>query len=78
MIDDGLHEASANICFFIGSFEKLKLGGIYIIEDITPHDVELIGSFARCIAPACRSVVYEELDHPVNKVDNRLVLLQKA
>jgi hypothetical protein len=78
MIDDGLHEASANMCFFIGSFGKLKPGGIYVIEDVTPQDAELMGSFACCVAPACKSVVYEELDHPRNKVDNRLVMFQKA
>lgn len=78
MIDDGLHEASANICFFMESFGKLKPGGIYIIEDVTPRDADLMGSFMRSIACVSKSIVYEELDHPRNKVDNRLVIFQKA
>lgn len=78
MIDDGLHEASANICFFMESFGKLKPGGIYVVEDITPRDADLMGSFARCIACVSKSIVYEALDHPRNKVDNRLLIFQKA
>jgi len=38
IIDDGLHEADANIIFFKNSFQKLKKGGIYIIEDILNED----------------------------------------
>jgi hypothetical protein len=78
MVDDGLHEASANICFLMESIAKLKIGGIYVIEDVTPNDARLIGDFARCISCVSKSLVFEELDHPVNKVDNRLLVLQKA
>jgi len=78
IVDDGLHEASANICFLMESIRKLKPGGIYIIEDVTPNDAELVGSFAHCIACVAKSIVFEELDHPVNKVDNRLLIFQKA
>ena len=34
IIDDGLHEYSANICLFENSFEFLSKKGIYIIEDV--------------------------------------------
>lgn len=34
MIDDGLHHPHANVNFFKNSYQKLKLDGIYIIEDI--------------------------------------------
>jgi glycosyltransferase involved in cell wall biosynthesis len=78
MVDDGLHEASANICFFLESIGRLRPGGIYVIEDVTPNDAELVGNFARCIACVSKSIVFEELDHPANKVDNRLLILQKA
>ena len=78
IVDDGLHEASANICFFIESFGKLKPGGIYVIEDIIPNDVDIMGCFVRCIACVSKGIIFEELDHPVNKVDNRLVIFQKA
>jgi hypothetical protein len=34
IIDDGLHTLEAGLTFFLNSFEKLKEGGIYIIEDV--------------------------------------------
>jgi hypothetical protein len=37
IIDDGLHDYSANITFFENSIDMLKTGGIYIIEDILEH-----------------------------------------
>jgi GR25 family glycosyltransferase involved in LPS biosynthesis len=78
MVDDGLHEGLANICFFMESFGKLKPGGIFAIEDVQSRDAELMAHFARSIAGDCKHVVFEELDHPRNKVDNRLLILQKA
>lgn len=45
IIDDGLHEAHANITFFENSFHKLKKGGIYIIEDILNYDVYPLEKF---------------------------------
>jgi SAM-dependent methyltransferase len=41
IIDDGLHEFDANICFLKNSFHKLKQGGIYVIEDITTQSLTL-------------------------------------
>ena len=77
MVDDGLHEAPANICFFLESVGKLRPGGIYIVEDITPDDVEMMSGFVRAVSCDARSVVFELLDHPVNKIDNRLMIYQK-
>ena len=34
IIDDGLHTLEAGLTFFLNSFEKLKEGGIYVIEDV--------------------------------------------
>jgi hypothetical protein len=34
IIDDGLHTCEAAFNLFINSFEKLRIGGIYIIEDV--------------------------------------------
>lgn len=34
IIDDGLHNYDANICFFENSIGHLREGGIYIIEDV--------------------------------------------
>jgi SAM-dependent methyltransferase len=38
IIEDGLHEFNANVCFFENSIHKLKKGGYYIIEDIHHND----------------------------------------
>ncbi len=35
IIEDGLHEYNANVCFFENSVHKLKSNGFYIIEDIS-------------------------------------------
>jgi hypothetical protein len=78
MIDDGLHEARANICFFMESFYKLKPGGIYVIEDITPSDIDLMSALTLSLSCVCSSVVFEQLEHRLNKVDNRLLLCQRA
>ena len=77
MIDDGLHEGWANICFLKGSFSRLKSGGIYIIEDVVPQDEEQIISFVKSMSAITKGVVCEVLQHPVNKADNRLVIIQK-
>ena len=36
IIDDGLHTLEAGICMFENSFNKLRNGGVYIIEDVDP------------------------------------------
>lgn len=41
IIDDGLHEFKANVCFFENSIFKLKRGGYYIIEDIIKNTIDL-------------------------------------
>lgn len=41
MIDDGLHEFNANVCFFENSIHKLNKNGYYIIEDILKEEIIL-------------------------------------
>lgn len=41
IIDDGLHDFAANVCFFENSIHKLAKGGYYIIEDIQNKEVAL-------------------------------------
>jgi hypothetical protein len=35
IIDDGMHSYQAAITFFMHSYDKLKSGGYYIIEDVS-------------------------------------------
>lgn len=39
IIDDGLHEYHAGICFFENMFKSLRDDGIYIIEDVAHTDI---------------------------------------
>lgn len=39
IIDDGLHEYHAGICFFENMIGSLRNDGIYIIEDVTHSDI---------------------------------------
>jgi hypothetical protein len=41
IIEDGLHEFNANVCFFENSIHKLKQNGYFIIEDIINNDKPL-------------------------------------
>jgi hypothetical protein len=48
ILDDGLHTFEAGTCLFENSFNKLREGGIYIIEDINPQQlVQYINYFKR-------------------------------
>ena len=41
IIEDGLHTFDANVCFFENSIHKLKKGGVYIIEDVKIHNIQM-------------------------------------
>jgi len=75
IIDDGLHELSANICFFENSIFKLKTSGNYFIEDI--HKSEL-DEFYKQIEIWKNIYCYLDfklikLPHPTNIWDNNIL-----
>ena len=41
IIEDGLHNFNANVCFFENSIHKLNKNGYYIIEDIKNTEIPL-------------------------------------
>ena len=45
IIDDGLHTYDAGKCMFDNSFNKLRVGGIYIIEDVDPFYLHDLSSY---------------------------------
>lgn len=74
MIDDGLHEFSANRKFFENSFDKLSDGGYYIIEDILNREINLFGEYFSKM-----NITFHlfNLPHATNKQDNNLLIIQK-
>lgn len=45
MIDDGLHTFDAGVTLFEESIHKLAPGGIYVIEDVSPHSMKLFREY---------------------------------
>ena len=76
IIDDGLHEATANIRFFMESWVKWKEAGIYVIEDILPEQANTILQAVSGIE--FKNFAMVELLHPHNNIDNRLLVMQKG
>lgn len=77
IIEDGLHEFDANVCFFVNSIHKLRPGGYYIIEDLVKNTLiqwkEKIQEW---------KIVYPELTFTLlqipsgkNKHDNNLLIV---
>ncbi len=40
IVEDGLHEFDANVCFFENSLHKLNVNGIFVIENITLNYID--------------------------------------
>jgi hypothetical protein len=58
ILDDGLHQAHANIIFNINSFHKLKKGGLYIIEDVGPRSVDALLEYVECVYKDCAKIYF--------------------
>lgn len=83
IIDDGLHEAHANITFLENSYQKLSPTGVYIIEDILPGDVPELHSYLQRFS-AVHGFEYRmfEIPNPIVisgmvPLDNRLAILSR-
>lgn len=83
IIDDGLHEAHANITFLENSYAKLSPTGVYIIEDIVPGDVPELHTYLQRFS-AVHQFEYRmfEIPNPVVisgmvPIDNRLAVLAR-
>jgi hypothetical protein len=76
IIEDGLHECYANICFLENSIYKLKRGGYYIIEDISETiipELEVKVKQWRIIYPEINFEIIR-LYHEINKSDNNILV----
>ena len=78
IIDDGLHEFDANVCFFENSIDILADGGVYIIEDVIDHSLpkwnEKIENEWKQKYPSKRFKIIT-LPHPYFNVDNTLIII---
>ncbi len=76
MIDDGLHTFEAGVCLLENSFHKLRMEGIYIIEDVAPGSlVRFCDYFTRRGIEASYVCLYRK---HTSLHDNSLVVLRKT
>jgi hypothetical protein len=75
MIDDGLHEYSANITFFENSFHKVSSGGVYIIEDVAYDQIEKYQNYFSKNNYNYMSIVLNRPNSPV--YSNCLIVIRK-
>ena len=74
ILEDGLHEYNANICFFENSIKYLETGGIYIIEDVYYKDQKKFINYFKG-KPYNFSIV--DIFHANNIANNCLVVIEK-
>jgi hypothetical protein len=81
IIDDGLHEYNAGTTLFENSFDKLKSGGVYIIEDIIKEDIEKYKKYFNDKYSACDVMMLfmnrEMSDWTGPREDNVLIVVFK-
>ena len=74
ILEDGLHEFNANICFFENSIDFLSNDGVYIIEDIYYKDQDkFIKYFQK--TPYNFSII--DIYHKSNIANNSLLVVRK-
>lgn len=71
IIDDGLHEAHANITFCKNSFHKLKDGGVFIIEDILNEDLKEVFDFMNTVECKDKILLRLPMDYKWTENDER-------
>lgn len=75
IIDDGLHEFEAGRTLFENSYEKLREGGIYIIEDVLMTDKQRYREYFN--ASKFDFYFIDLLQPSVNLLDNSLIMISK-
>ena len=79
IIEDGLHEFHANVCFFENSIHKLKPNGYFIIEDICNRDEHLFKNKIKEWESQYKDCLFTLLKIPSssNNWDNNLLVVVK-
>ena len=74
ILEDGLHEYSANICFFENSIKYLSDEGVYIIEDVYFKDKE---KFIKYFKKTNYNFSVVDIYHKNNIANNCLIIIRK-
>ena len=74
ILEDGLHEFNANICFFENSIKYLALNGTYIIEDVYYKDQE---KFINYFKKLKYNFAVIDIFHQKNIANNCLIIIKK-
>ena len=74
ILEDGLHEFNANICFFENSIKYLALNGTYIIEDVYYKDQE---KFINYFKKLKYNFAIIDIFHQKNIANNCLIVIKK-
>jgi hypothetical protein len=75
IIDDGLHTFEAAVGLYNSTFERLKNGGIYIIEDISPNYLNNLVNHVS-IKKNKKVDVYKDIDGHT-RLDNIMIVVYK-
>jgi SAM-dependent methyltransferase len=80
IVEDGLHEYHANVCFFENSAHKLNVGGYFIIEDILHYELRRFESKIGEWISKFPDLEFTLLRIPSqrNKHDNNLLVIKKT
>lgn len=80
IIEDGLHNFNANVCFFENSIHKLKPNGYFIIEDIIEHEKYLFENKIKQWEKEYIDCFFNLLTIPsnINDFDNTLLVVHKS
>jgi len=79
IIDDGLHQFDANVCFFENSIHKLNPNGYFIIEDVLLREKYLFENKIKEWENIYKNLSFKIISIPsqVNYYDNNLLLIHK-
>ena len=77
IIDDGLHEFHANRNFLEHSWQKVKPGGLLIVEDILGSDRQAWYDYVKTWSQPGTNLSFIELPHPYNFVSNNIACLER-
>ena len=79
IVEDGLHEYYANVCFFENSIHKLAPNGYFIIEDILNHDISKFATSIEQWKVRYPDLIFTTLQIPSTKntADNTLLVIKR-